>query len=208
MTVLVSVVKQMIADGSPVRAVACASTGDTSAALAAYAAAAGIPAVVFLPRNKVSDAQLVQPLAHGAHVLALDTDFDGCMRVVREVTQDNSIYLANSMNSLRIEGQKTVGVEIVRQFDWTVPDWIIIPAGNLGNVSALYNPSSFHSRTTSLIARAISSPSPSTAASRKSATGSGLKALCPPARTIGSSSVRSAACSGMPARSRAVSMFV
>lgn len=138
MTVLVSVVKQMIADGSPVRAVACASTGDTSAALAAYAAAAGIPAVVFLPRNKVSDAQLVQPLAHGAHVLALDTDFDGCMRVVREVTQDNSIYLANSMNSLRIEGQKTVGVEIVRQFDWTVPDWIIIPAGNLGNVSALY----------------------------------------------------------------------
>lgn len=138
MTVLVSVVKQMIADGIPVRAVACASTGDTSAALAAYAAAAGIPAVVFLPRNKVSDAQLVQPLAHGAHVLALDTDFDGCMRVVREVTQDNSIYLANSMNSLRIEGQKTVGVEIVRQFDWTVPDWIIIPAGNLGNISALY----------------------------------------------------------------------
>ena len=138
MTVLVSVVKQMIADGSPVRAVACASTGDTSAALAAYAAAAGIPAVVFLPRDKVSDAQLVQPLAHGAHVLALDTDFDGCMRVVREVTQDNSIYLANSMNSLRIEGQKTVGVEIVRQFDWTVPEWIIMPAGNLGNISALY----------------------------------------------------------------------
>ncbi|MCL7454107.1 MAG: threonine synthase [Anaerolineae bacterium] len=137
MTVLVSVVRQMMADGSPVRAVACASTGDTSAALAAYAAAAGIPAIVFLPRGKVSTAQLVQPLAHGALVLALDTDFDGCMRIVQEVTADKSIYLANSMNSLRMEGQKTVGIEIVQQFDWEVPDWIIIPAGNLGNVSAL-----------------------------------------------------------------------
>ena len=137
MTVLMSVVRQMIADGKPVRAVACASTGDTSAALAAYAAAAGIPAIVFLPRGKVSTAQLAQPIAHGAHVLALDTDFDGCMRVVQEVTADQSIYLANSMNSLRMEGQKTVGVEIVQQFDWEVPDWIIIPAGNLGNVSAL-----------------------------------------------------------------------
>ncbi len=138
MTVLVSVVKQMMANGSPVRAVAAASTGDTSAALAAYAAYAGIPAIIFLPSGKVSTAQLIQPVANGAHVLALDTDFDGCMRIVREVTQDNSIYLANSMNSIRIEGQKTVGIEIVRQFDWEVPDWIIIPVGNLGNISALY----------------------------------------------------------------------
>jgi threonine synthase len=138
MTVLVSVVKQMIAQGSPVRAVACASTGDTSAALAAYAAAAGIPAIIFLPQGKVSPAQLIQPITNGAHVLALDTDFDGCMRVVREVTEDNTIYLANSMNSLRIEGQKTVGIEIVQQFDWEVPDWIVIPVGNLGNISALY----------------------------------------------------------------------
>ncbi len=138
MTVLVSVVKQMIADGSPVRAVAAASTGDTSAALAAYAAAAGIPAIVFLPQDKVSPAQLIQPIANGAHVLALDTDFDGCMRIVKELTRDDSLYLANSMNSLRIEGQKTVGIEIVRQFDWEVPDWIIIPVGNLGNISALY----------------------------------------------------------------------
>lgn len=138
MTVLVSVVKQMMADGSPVQAVACASTGDTSAALASYAAAAGIPAIIFLPAGKVSTAQLVQPVANGAHVLALDTDFDGCMRIVREVTEDNSIYLANSMNSVRIEGQKTVAIEIVRQFDWEVPDWIIIPVGNLGNISALY----------------------------------------------------------------------
>jgi threonine synthase len=137
MTVLVSVVRQMMADGKPIRAVACASTGDTSAALAAYAAAAGIPAIVFLPRGKVSTAQLVQPIAHGAVVLALDTDFDGCMRIVQELTADQTIYLANSMNSLRMEGQKTVGIEIVQQFDWEVPDWIVIPAGNLGNVSAL-----------------------------------------------------------------------
>jgi len=137
MTVLISVVKQMMSQGSPVRAVACASTGDTSAALAAYAAAAGIQAIVFLPRNKVSAAQLIQPLANGALVLALDTDFDGCMSIVREVTKDKSIYLANSMNSLRIEGQKSIGIEIVQQFDWQPPDWIIIPVGNLGNISAL-----------------------------------------------------------------------
>jgi threonine synthase len=139
MTVLVSVVKQMMAQGSQVKAVACASTGDTSAALAAYAAYAGIPAIIFLPAGKVSTAQLIQPVANGAHVLALDTDFDGCMKIVQEVTQDDSIYLANSMNSLRIEGQKTVGIEIIRQFDWQVPDWIIIPVGNLGNISALHS---------------------------------------------------------------------
>jgi threonine synthase len=137
MTVLVSVVNQMLADGKPIRAVACASTGDTSAALAAYAAAADIPAVILLPRGKVSTAQLVQPIANGALVLALDTDFDGCMAIVQALTEDPTIYLANSMNSLRIEGQKTVGIEIAQQFDWQVPDWIIIPAGNLGNVSAL-----------------------------------------------------------------------
>ncbi|MCS7222142.1 MAG: threonine synthase [Anaerolineae bacterium] len=137
MTVLISVVRQMIARGKPIRAVACASTGDTSAALAAYGAAAGIPTIVFLPRGKVSNDQLIQPISNGALVLALDTDFDGCMRIVQEVTKDNTIYLANSMNSLRIEGQKTVGIEIVQQFDWAVPDWIIIPVGNLGNIAAL-----------------------------------------------------------------------
>jgi threonine synthase len=138
MTVLVSAVNQMIAGGdSPVRAVACASTGDTSAALAAYAAVAGIPAIVFLPRGKISTAQLIQPIANGARVLALDTDFDGCMKIVQEVTADNSIYLANSMNSLRVEGQKTVGIEIAQQLGWDVPDWIVLPSGNLGNISAL-----------------------------------------------------------------------
>jgi threonine synthase len=137
MTVLVSVVQQMIADGKPIKAVACASTGDTSAALAAYAAAAGIPAIVLLPRGKVSIEQLIQPIANGATVLSLDTDFDGCMQIVQQLSEDPTIYLANSMNSLRIEGQKTVSIELVQQFDWQVPDWIIIPAGNLGNVSAL-----------------------------------------------------------------------
>ena len=103
MTVLVSMVKQMMAHGSAVQAVACASTGDTSASLAAYAAAAGIPAIVILPRGKVTTAQLVQPLANGATVLSLDT----------------------------------VAIEIVQQFDWQAPDVVIIPGGNLGNVSAL-----------------------------------------------------------------------
>ena len=137
MTVLVSVVKQMIADGAGVGAVACASTGDTSAALAAYAAAAGIPAIVILPRARVSAAQLVQPLANGALVLSVDTDFDGCMAIVRRLAEEQSVYLANSMNSLRLEGQKTLSIEIVQQFDWEVPDVVIIPGGNLGNVSAI-----------------------------------------------------------------------
>lgn len=137
MTVLVSQVKQMIADGVPIQAVACASTGDTSAALASYAAKAGIPSIIFLPANKVSTAQLIQPVSNGAKVLALDTDFDGCMNLVKQLTQEKSIYLANSMNSLRIEGQKTISIEIVQQLGWSVPDWIVIPGGNLGNVSAL-----------------------------------------------------------------------
>jgi len=137
MTVLVSTVKQMIADGRELAAIACASTGDTSAALAAYGAAAGIPTVVILPRGKISTAQLVQPLAAGALVLALDTDFDGCMALVQELAAREGVYLANSMNSLRLEGQKTVAIEIVRQLGWHVPDWVVIPGGNLGNVSAL-----------------------------------------------------------------------
>ena len=137
MTVLVSQVKQMISEGAPIKAVACASTGDTSAALATYCAAAGIPSIVLLPRGKISIAQLVQPISNGALVLYLDTDFDGCMKLVQEITKDETLYLANSMNSLRVEGQQTVGIEIVQQFDWEAPDVIIIPGGNLGNVSAL-----------------------------------------------------------------------
>jgi threonine synthase len=137
MTVLVSAVQEMIRRGRPIRAIACASTGDTSAALAAYCAAAGLPALVLLPRDKVSIAQLLQPLANGALVFSLDTDFDGCMKVVQSLAEDGSIYLANSMNSLRIEGQKTVAIEILQQLDWEAPDWIVVPGGNLGNVYAL-----------------------------------------------------------------------
>ena len=92
---------------------------------------------MLLPRGKISTAQLVQPISNGALVLELDTDFDGCMKVVRELSRTKDIYLANSMNSLRIEGQKTASIEIAQQLGWTSPDWIVIPGGNLGNASAV-----------------------------------------------------------------------
>jgi threonine synthase len=135
MTVLVSMVHSI---RDRIRAVACASTGDTSAALAAYAAAAGIRAVVILPRDKISLAQLIQPISNGALTLSLDTDFDGCMRIVQEITSaDPSIYLANSMNPLRVEGQKTIALEILEQMDWKAPDFVVVPGGNLGNIAAI-----------------------------------------------------------------------
>ena len=138
MTVLVSQVNHIIKKQiHEIDAVACASTGDTSAALSAYCAKAGIPSIVFLPAGKTSTAQLIQPISNGSIVLALDTDFDGCMKIVQEVTKDNRIYLANSMNSLRVEGQKTISPEICQELGWKVPDVVIIPGGNLGNVSAL-----------------------------------------------------------------------
>ncbi|MCZ6675821.1 MAG: threonine synthase [Candidatus Poribacteria bacterium] len=137
MTVLVSMVKQIRTEGTPIRAVICASTGDTSAALAAYAAAADIPAIILLPRDKVSPAQLIQPIANGAVTLSLKTDFDGCMAIVQKLAERKDFYLANSINSLRIEGQKTISIEMAQQFDWEAPDWVIIPGGNLGNVTAL-----------------------------------------------------------------------
>jgi threonine synthase len=145
MTVLVSVVAKALAEraADPRRAfppvLACASTGDTSASLSAYGAVAGLAVAVLLPRGRVSTAQLVEPLAHGAKVFALDTDFDGCMRVVEELARRGLIYLANSMNPLRIEGQKTVGIEMTQQMGWRVPDWVVLPSGNLGNAAALYS---------------------------------------------------------------------
>lgn len=139
MTVLVSQVNRLRKlKPEAVQAVGCASTGDTSAALSAYCAAAGIPSIVFLPADKISLAQLVQPIANGALVLSIDTDFDGCMKLIKDVTAASPIYLANSMNSLRLEGQKTAAIEILQQFDWQVPDWVIIPGGNLGNIYAFY----------------------------------------------------------------------
>jgi threonine synthase len=139
MTVLISTVVHAVRTGvleHPV--LACASTGDTSAALAAYGAAAGLPVVVLLPHGLVSTAQLVQPLAHGATVLALETDFDGCMAIVRELAKRGLVYLANSMNAIRIEGQKTVALEIAQNLGWEVPDWVVLPGGNLGNSAALF----------------------------------------------------------------------
>ncbi|KAH6761650.1 Pyridoxal-5'-phosphate-dependent enzyme family protein [Perilla frutescens var. hirtella] len=138
MTVLVSQVNRLRKMNRPLVGVGCASTGDTSAALSAYCAAAGIPSIVFLPANKISMAQLVQPIANGAFVLSIDTDFDGCMRLIRQITTELPIYLANSLNSLRLEGQKTAAIEILQQFDWEVPDWVIVPGGNLGNIYAFY----------------------------------------------------------------------
>lgn len=138
MTVLVSQVNRLRKMKRPLVGVGCASTGDTSAALSAYCAAANIPAIVFLPSDKISMAQLVQPIANGAFVVSIDTDFDGCMKLIRQVTSELPIYLANSLNSLRLEGQKTAAIEILQQFDWQVPDWVIVPGGNLGNIYAFY----------------------------------------------------------------------
>jgi threonine synthase len=117
--------------------VACASTGDTSASMAAYAARGDIKRVVLLPEGKISFEQLSQPISSGAITLGLDTDFDGCMKLVQELTEKHPIYLLNSMNSFRIEGQKAIGIEALHQLNWEVPDWFVIPVGNAGNISAL-----------------------------------------------------------------------
>src|SRR5206468_3455433 len=98
---------------------------------------AGIPSIVLLPENRVSIEQLSQPIAYGARTLALQTDFDGCMRLVAELTRARPVYLLNSMNSIRIEGQKSIVWETIQQLDWRVPDWIVVPVGNAGNISAL-----------------------------------------------------------------------
>jgi threonine synthase len=117
-------------------AVACASTGNTSASLAAYAAQAGLRAIVFLPAGKVASGKLAQTLAYGATCLAVRGDFDDAMRIVREASDRLGIYLVNSINPFRIEGQKTIVWELLQDLDWKAPDWIVVPAGNLGNTSA------------------------------------------------------------------------
>ena len=120
------------------RHVICASTGDTSAAMAAYAGASpNMKGIVLLPKGKISPEQLAQAITCGAITVGIETDFDGCMKIVQDLCKKEDIYLANSMNSLRIEGQKTISFELVMQFDWEVPDFVIVPGGNLGNVSAL-----------------------------------------------------------------------
>ena len=117
-------------------AVACASTGDTSASMAAYAAQAGLTALVFVPAGKVAAGKLAQALAYGARTLLVKGDFDDCFRLVRQAAGELGIALLNSVNPWRVEGQKTIVLEMLQQRGWDVPDWIVVPAGNLGNTSA------------------------------------------------------------------------
>jgi threonine synthase len=119
------------------RWVACASTGNTSAAMAAYAARAGMRALVLIPEGKISWGKLSQTMDYGALTLQLKTDFDGCVRILAEIIREAPIYLLNSVNPYRLEGQKTPAFEIAEQLDWDVPDHIIVPGGNLANSSAL-----------------------------------------------------------------------
>jgi threonine synthase len=118
--------------------VACASTGDTSAAMAAYAAQAeGMRGVVVLPRGKISLEQLSQPIASGALTVSLPADFDTCIRLLREVCRRRPVYLLNSVNPVRIEGQKSIAYETAQQLGWQAPDWVVVPVGNAGNISAI-----------------------------------------------------------------------
>jgi threonine synthase len=117
--------------------VACASTGNTSAAMAAYAARAGMRALVLIPEGKIAWGKLSQSMDYGAHTLQLRTDFDGCVRVLAQVVRRAPVFLLNSVNPYRLEGQKTPAFEIAEAMQWEVPDHILVPGGNLANVSAL-----------------------------------------------------------------------
>ena len=128
MTAAVSVAKHL---GK--RRVACASTGNTSASMASYAAAAGMQAYVFIPEGKVAYGKLSQAMAFGARTLQIAGDFDRAMQLVQAVCAQEDIYLVNSVNPFRIEGQKAIGFEILQDLEWQVPDWIVLPGGNLGN---------------------------------------------------------------------------
>jgi threonine synthase len=120
-----------------VQAVACASTGNTSASLASYAAQAGMRGIVFLPAGNVAGGKLAQTLAYGATALQIAGDFDAAMQLVEQTCNELGIYLLNSLNPFRIEGQKAIGFELLQQLDWQAPDWIVLPAGNLGNTAAI-----------------------------------------------------------------------
>jgi len=118
--------------------VACASTGNTSASLAIYAAKAGMPAVVLLPAGKVALGKVAQALMHGAKVLTIRGNFDEALRLVRDLCTKEDFYLLNSINPYRLEGQKTIAFEIAEQLQWNVPDRIVLPVGNAGNITAIY----------------------------------------------------------------------
>jgi len=117
--------------------VACASTGNTSASMAAYAARGGMRSLVIIPEGKIAWGKLSQSLDYGAVTCQLRTDFDGCVRVLNDIIRRYPIYLLNSVNPYRLEGQKTAAIELLEQLDWRVPDHVIVPGGNLGNNSAL-----------------------------------------------------------------------
>ena len=118
------------------RAVACASTGNTSASLAAYAAQAHLPALVFVPAGQVALGKLTQTLAYGARTLLVRGNFDTCLTLAREASTALNIQLLNSINPFRLEGQKSIVFELLDQLGWDAPDWIALPAGNLGNTAA------------------------------------------------------------------------
>lgn len=117
-------------------AVACASTGNTSASMAAYAARAGMRAFVFIPADQITHGKLSQSLEYGAKVVEIEGNFDDAMRLVRELADETDLYLLNSINPFRLEGQKTIIIEMIEQCSWRPPDWIVLPGGNLGNTSA------------------------------------------------------------------------
>jgi threonine synthase len=119
------------------RVVACASTGNTSASLAAYAATAGLPGITFVPEGKLSMGKLSQTIAYGAHVAQVRGDFDVAMTLVQQVADQGSVYLLNSLNPWRLEGQKAIAIELLHALDWQAPDWLVLPGGNLGNSSAI-----------------------------------------------------------------------
>jgi len=119
------------------RWVACASTGNTSASMAAYAARGGLRSLVLVPEGKISWSKLSQALDYGAVTCQLRTDFDGCLRLLQELVRQAPVYQLNSINPFRLEGQKTLAIELLEQLDWNPPDHIIVPGGNLGNSSAI-----------------------------------------------------------------------
>jgi len=121
-----------------VKGVACASTGNTSASLAIFAAKAGIPCYVLLPKGKVALGKVAQAMMHGAKVFSLKGNFDDALRVVRVLCEEEKLYLLNSVNPYRLEGQKTIAFEVTEKLDWEVPDSVILPVGNAGNISAIF----------------------------------------------------------------------
>src|SRR6202007_2431303 len=116
--------------------VACVSTGNTSASMAAYASAAGLEPLIFIPHGNISYGKLAQALEYGARTLQVEANFDQILALVRELAERLGIYILNSINPFRIEGQKTIVIERLDQRDWNPPQWIVLPGGNLGNVSA------------------------------------------------------------------------